>query len=102
MIYIASGLVVVWFGGLVYLSARALNFTRLVLNNLAPGEDYWNSGVWKTNYGIRLSGTTVSPASLTEIGHQHREMAIRNERIMHVWGIVGIILIASFFSYIQT
>jgi hypothetical protein len=102
MIYIASGLLVIWFGGFLFLAARSLNYTRLVLNSLAPGENYWDSGVWKTSFGVRISGAAVDPASLTEVGRQHRKGAIRNDRITFVWGVGGFILIACFFSYIQS
>jgi heme/copper-type cytochrome/quinol oxidase subunit 3 len=97
MIYLAIGLIVVWSAGLLFFAGRALNFSRLVLNNLAPGKSYWKSAnfVRFGFFGFRLSffGIAVDPASLTELGRQHQRRAIRNEWIAFAWGIGGFIFL---------
>jgi hypothetical protein len=103
MIYLATGLIVVWSVGLFFLVGRALNFTRLILNNVAPGTDYWGSTkFFRFNFlGFKLSwlGTAIDPANLSEVGRQYQKKAIRNEWITFAWGIGGVILLAWASSY---
>jgi hypothetical protein len=98
VIYLAIGLIVVWSTGFVFLVARAFNFSRLVLNNLAPGKNYWESAKFFRFYfwGFRLSlfGLAVEPESLTELGKQYQKRAIRNEWVTFAWGASGMILLA--------
>jgi hypothetical protein len=95
---LAISLVVIWSCGLIFLAGRALNFIRLIYNNLAPGKDHWKSRY--SNRSILLSlryrtdASAIDPESLTEAGRQYRKGAIRNERIMLAWGICGIMLFA--------
>jgi hypothetical protein len=102
MIYLATGLVIVWSAGLLFLVGRALNFSRLVLNNLAPGKSYWESAnLFRFFLGFRFSifGIAVDPTSLTEVGRQYQKRAIRNEWVTFTWGGVGMILIVWASSY---
>ena len=43
MTYVATVLVVVWFAGLLLLAGWALDFTRLVYNDAAPGKNSWDA-----------------------------------------------------------
>lgn len=97
-------LVAVWFGGLIFFAARSLNNSRLVLNNVAPGKNYWGT----VNFGdpvlynrFIISGASVDPAILTDVGRQHLKKAIRNQRIMFGWALCGFILITGLFSYLK-
>jgi len=105
MIYLATGLVVVWLCVVLFLVGRTLNLLRLVLNNFAPGKDYWiSSNPFRfTIRGFRpdLSASSVDPASLTELGKLYQRKAIRNERVMFAWMAGGFILVVWASSYFK-
>jgi hypothetical protein len=96
MMYLATGLIVIWSAGILFLTGRALNFIRLVFNNLTPGKSNWSStnffSLSIVNFGFRIDVSAVDPASLTEVGRQYQKRAIRNERIMLVWALGGFVL----------
>src|SRR6202012_3910257 len=89
MTYLAIGLVVAWCCGLLLLVGRAINFVRLVYNNLVAGQNDWGSGNFFRAYFLSLRFRTltseVDPASLTEVGRQYREKAIQNDWIILAW-----------------
>ena len=97
MTYVTTAVVVVWICGALLLVGRALNFLRLVFNNLAPGKDSWTH----TNFlhvailknWFRFDGALVDPESLTELGRQYQRGAIRNGRILLVWTVTGFLLL---------
>jgi hypothetical protein len=97
MIYLATGLVIAWSAGLLFLAGRALNFVRLIYNNFVPGKNDCGYGNFFRFYFFRILPRTIAsmidPASLTEVGRQYRKGAIRNERIMLAWMIGGFALI---------
>jgi hypothetical protein len=97
MTYLAISLVVAWFCGLLFLAGRALNFIRLVYNNVAPGKDYWRFIDLFRFYFLRFRFMTdanaIDPASLTEVGRQYQKQAIRNDRLLLVWALGGFILL---------
>src|ERR1700732_4579108 len=103
MTYLAIGLVIVWCCGLLFLTGRALNFTRLIYNNRVPGKNDWGSGSFFHFYFFRLLPRTltgaIDPTSLTEVGRQYRKRAIRNEWIIFAWALGGFVLIAWASSY---
>lgn len=104
MIYLATGLVIIWSTGFLFLLGQALNFDRLILNNLAPGKNYWESIIYFRNLfaGFRLShGISVDPANLTEIGRQYQKKAIRHQWIIFAWTIGGFILLVCTSSYFK-
>ncbi len=96
MIYFAIGLVVVWSAGLLFLAGRTLNFIRLVYNNVAPGENYWNCRNVLRHYFFSFRFMTdaraIELANLTEVGRYYRKAAIRNDWIMLAWCLVGFAL----------
>ena len=105
MTYLPGSLVALWFGGLIFFAGRALNDTRLILNNLAPDAKYWEAGAEK-NFGVlgtrfRMQGTAIDPALLTDVGRQHLKRAIRNERIMFAWAVGGFFLSTGCYSYFK-
>jgi hypothetical protein len=103
MTYFAFSLVPLWFLGLIFFAGRALNFTRLVLNNLAPGERYFGSADFSAfHVRYQINATTIEHEKLTEAGRQYQKRAIRNQRMMIAWGVCGFILIASLLSHIRT
>ena len=97
MSYLAIRLVVAWSCGLLFLAGRALNFLRLVYNNVAPGKNSWENGSSFRFYFLSFRFLTdvgaIDPASLTEVGRQYRTRAIRNDRIMLAWALSGLILL---------
>jgi hypothetical protein len=96
MIYLATGLMVVWFAGLLFLTGQALNDIRLVLNDLAPDARYSDFAS-----GFKIIVSKINPARLTDVGQQHQRGAIQHQRIMFAWAVGGLILLVCFFSYIQ-
>ena len=103
MTYLAIGLVVAWCCGLLFLVGRAINFMRLVYNNLVPGKNDWGFGSYFRAYLFNrrfLSLTSgVDPASLTEVGRQYREKAAWNDLIISAWALAGFVLIVWASSY---
>ena len=100
MSYLATALITGWIIGLLFLIGQMLNDIRLILNNLAPGEGY--AGHWLVtplSIGWRIRATWVDPSRLTDVGRLHQKTAIRHERIMFAWMIVGFILIVGTYSY---
>ncbi len=97
MTYVTTGLVLAWLCGALLLVGRALNFLRLVFNNLAPGKISWMYAnflhVAVLNNWFRFDGALVDPESLTELGRQYQKGAIRNGRILLVWALAGLLLL---------
>ena len=98
MTYLTIGLVVAWSCGLLFLAGRALNFIRLVYNNLAPGKTYWKSGnvfrFYFWSFRFLTDASAIDPASLTEVGRRYRTKAILNDRIILAWALGGFVLLA--------
>jgi len=86
MTYFATSLSVVWLAGLLFLIGRTLNFIRLVYNNFAISKTRWRDGNFFRFYFLSFrfltDASAIDPASLTEVGRQYRDGAIRNERIL--------------------
>ena len=104
MVDLAYGALAIWFGGLIYFVARALNYFRLTYNNLAP--TYWGRGSSLSDLRRMFSWYisrrfTVDPAYLTGVGQQHQKHAIRNIWMMCAWIAIGLVMIVGFFSYIE-
>ena len=98
--------VAVWFCGLIFFAARALNYTRLILNNLVPGKNYWDTASHVADHSIlhtrfRIDAVSIDPALLTDLGQQYQKKGIRNNRIMFAWALGGFLLIGSLFSYLK-
>jgi hypothetical protein len=98
MIYLATGLIVVWVAGLLFLVGRAFNFSRLALNNPVSDKPYWDYSDYVRFYihvfrRQSIFGLAVAPAKLTEAGKQYQEKAIRIEWIMLAWLAAGVVLI---------
>jgi len=66
MMTLSYWLVVVWFVGAGFFAVRALNFTRLTLNNLTPGTNYWESANKRSLTWLRAgpSGSTLRQSIL--------------------------------------
>jgi hypothetical protein len=99
MIYLAYGVMTIWFVGFVGIS---FNDTRLVLNNLAPGTDIWKNPGRIVDYDpfqFRWGDRAVVPEDLTETGRQYLKRARRRSRIASAWMITGFFLIAAVFSF---
>ena len=92
MNYVANGLVIVWLVGLLFLVGYGLNLSRLVLNNLIPGRNYWDVANY---FRLRLSifSMAVRPSDLTELGRQYQKRAVRVDWIMWAWMIGGFFLV---------
>jgi hypothetical protein len=100
MMYLVTGLIVVWFAGLLFLAGQQLNDIRLVLNNLAPGARY--SDFSDVSFlGFRIVASRINPAGLTETGRAHLKKAIRNERIMFAWMVSGFLLLVWASSHLK-
>ncbi len=97
MSYFASGLIVVWFAGAFFLSERAFRFSRLVLGNLAPGNNWKLSYFW--SFRFRFFGIPIDPAILTESGKEYYEKMRRNDLVAAVWTFGGLAIIACYFSF---
>jgi hypothetical protein len=80
------GLIVAWSAGLLFLVGRALNFTRVVYNTIAPGKNYWKPEhifrFYFFSFHFIDDAKATDPAGLSETGRQYRNKAIRNERIV--------------------
>lgn len=102
MVDLAYGAMAIWFGGLIYFVARALNYFRLTYNNLAP--PYWGRGSSPSDMRRMFSWNilrrfTVDPEYLTDVGQQYQKEVIRNIWMMWAWIAVGVVMIVGFFSY---
>jgi hypothetical protein len=106
MTYLAIGLVVLWCCGLLVLVGRALNFMRLVYNNLVPGKKDWGSGsffrFFFLSFRPRTLTSAIDPAGLTEVGRQHQKRAIQNDWLILAWVIGGCVLLVWASSYFKT
>ena len=108
MTHFATSLSVIWLAGLLFLIGRTVNFIRLVYNNFAKSKTRWQDRTFFRFYFLSfrfLTDTSViDPASLTEVGRQYRNRAIRNEWILRAWAIGGFILVCILvwaFSYLK-
>jgi hypothetical protein len=105
MTYLAISLVVAWSCGLLFLAGRALNFIRLVYNDLAPGKNCWESRnlfrFYFLSFRFLTDASAIDPASLTEVGRRHRKGAIRNDRIMLAWALGGFVLLVWASAYFK-
>ena len=107
MTYLATGFVVVWTAGLLFLVGRAFNFSRLALNNIVPGKPYWDHSDYYRHYFSSIFrrrsiiGLAVDPESLTEVGRQYQKSAIRNERISLAWMAGGVVPLVWAVSYLM-
>jgi hypothetical protein len=105
MTYLALGVVMVWFFGLLFLFGYGLNLSRLVLNNLIPGRNYWDIAdyyrwrSWRRWPGI--FSMAVRPSDLTELGRQYHTRAIRIDWIMWAWMIGGFFLVVWASAYLM-
>ncbi|MGB9113985.1 hypothetical protein [Bradyrhizobium sp.] len=89
MIYVATGVFLVWLAGLYVLAGRSRDDVRQALDNRvadAPPSDF-------RRFGFRRMAKNIDPAQLTEAGRQYLERAIRTERIMFHWMIDGFLLV---------
>src|ERR1700693_4590023 len=95
MTHLAISLVVAWSCGLLFLVGRSLNFMRLVYNNVAPGKrdsrDFFRF-YFSMRFRFLTDANEINPASLTEIGRQYQEKAIRNDWILLAWALGGFVL----------
>jgi hypothetical protein len=89
MIYLATGVFVVWLAGLYFLAGRSRDNIRLALDNRAP--DARPSDFRRC--GFRKLASNIDPAQLTEAGRVHLKRAIRAERIMLHWMIDGFLFV---------
>ena len=103
MTHLAIGLVIAWCAGLLLLAGRALNFTRLIYNNIVPGKNYWKPEkifrFYFFSFHFVEDPQATNPASLTEIGRQYREKAIWNDKLIFAWILAGFVLIVWASSY---
>ena len=99
MTYLATGFVVAWCCGLLFLIVRDVNFLRLIYNNILPGKtDRGSYGYFHFSY-IRTPTSGIDPASLNETGRHYLEKAHRNDWIMLAWGLGGFVLLPWASSY---
>ena len=98
MIYVPYATVAIWLGGYLFLCARAFNDGRILLNNLAPGENYWGEH-WRHRH--RFSITSMDPARFNDAGRLYLKKAIQNQRIMAPWAIGGLILNVCLIAYLK-
>ena len=101
MVNFAYVALAVWFAGLIFFVGRALNYSRLIYNNLAPA--YWGRGSSLSDlrraFSWRiLNRCTVDTAYLTDVDQQYQREAIRNIWMMCAWMVVGVVMIVGFFS----
>ena len=95
--------VALWFFGLLIFAARSLNYLRVVLNNLKPGESYFGSGhLGPLGARFGMNAGAVELAKLNEAGRRYQKKAILNERLMFTWGLIGFVLVASYASYLRS
>jgi hypothetical protein len=81
MIYIASGVFLVWLSVLYFLAGRSRKDIHLVLDNRAPGAQPSDF----SRFGFRKLARNIDPTRLNEAGRVHLERAIRTEGIMFIW-----------------
>ena len=95
------GFVLIWVAGLVFLFARALNYSRLVLNNLAQGETCWQPSDFRlffTFKRFRFFGNYVEPTHLTDLGRGYQKRVRQADIIAYFWTLAGFVALAIFLS----
>ncbi|WP_298243763.1 hypothetical protein [uncultured Bradyrhizobium sp.] len=95
------GFTLIWVAGLAFLFARALNYSRLVLNNLAPGETCWEPSDFRLFFSFRrfrLFGNYVEPTHLTDLGREYQKRVRQTDVIAFFWTLGGLVALAIFFS----
>lgn len=97
--YVAVGL---WFFGLMIFAGRSLNFLRVVLNNLKPGESYFGSA-HLSPFGFRfgMSARAIEPDKLNETGRRYQKKAVFNDRLMLAVGLIGFVVVACYGWYVR-
>jgi hypothetical protein len=81
MTHLATGFIMIWIVGILFLTGRALNFTRLIYNNLAPGKNPWTFADY---FSVDISSFRG-----------------RIERIFLACVLAGFALFVCYFSYIS-
>ena len=103
MAYLVIGLIAAWTMGVLFFVGRALNFSRLVFNNVEPGKSYYANFFRLSMRSLRfIDGSVIDPESLNEVGKKYRKEAIRNERIAVAWVVLGFIILISGASYFKS
>lgn len=95
------GVILIWLAGLAFLFGRALNYSRLVLNNLAPDETCWEPSDFRLFFSFkrfRFFGNYVEPIRLTDIGRQYQKQVRRTDIIACFWTIGGFVALAIFLT----
>ncbi|MGY4307182.1 hypothetical protein ACVIJ6_004425 [Bradyrhizobium sp. USDA 4369] len=86
--------IALWTGGLLYLAGRTLNFLRLVLNNLRPGQAYHGAGfIGPLATRFTMNAAAVEPEKLNELGKRYQKKAILNHSLMFGWLLLGFVLL---------
>lgn len=101
MNWLQIGFVLVWVAGLAFLFARALNYSRLVLNNIAPGETCWEPSDFRLFFSFRrfrFFGNYVEPSHLTDIGREYQKRVRETDIIAYFWTLGGLVALAILFS----
>jgi hypothetical protein len=89
--------VALWLFGLMIFAGRSLNFLRLVLNNLKPGESYFGSAhLSPLGFRFGMSASAIEPEKLNETGLRYQKKAVLNDRLMFAVGLIGFVLAASY------
>lgn len=89
MIYLATGVFIVWLAGLYFLAGRSRDEVRLALDNHVP--DARSSDF--RHFGFRRLASNIDPEQLTEAGRAHLKRAVRIEKIMLHWMIDGFLFV---------
>ena len=93
MIYLAYLAAVIWVCVMLFLAARLMNNLRLMLNNLAPGANYWGPEYEAFRRGYRFS--RIDPALFNEEGQRHLKASRYHGALFGIWQIVGFVLAVS-------
>lgn len=88
--YVSAAIVVIWLVGIFVLATRSRNQIRLALNNQTPEAKPESF----TRFGFRKLASRIDPASLEEAGRHHLKNAARSERLLFLWTVDGMLLVA--------
>ncbi|WP_210261942.1 hypothetical protein [Bradyrhizobium aeschynomenes] len=90
------GFALIWMVAGLPLWALLLNDFRIIHNHIAPSASdmrYMKPGYYKTwpFFGFRFSA--MDPTKLTEPGRVRLKIAIRRQRIIWVWSVLGFLIV---------
>jgi hypothetical protein len=97
MTYLACAIAFIWFAGMLFLVGWQLNLMRKILNNLAPGANYWGPEYWPLRKGRWLS--EIKPELLNAEGWKYLIKSHQLAKFDAAWKVGGILLAICIYNY---